>query len=178
MASCILLVCSRKLGPAVVCVRVKKWEEAPPRNPAGADVKPLALKLSRDGTTPRLPWDTRAWRSVASSMPCSNLPVPRPKLSALTLVMPARTRGLLKARLKLENRRSWKPSWKWSWNPKPRLKTAMLTTLKRLNPTPHQGKKGSNGPQGNQPIVPKPKPKPTWGPKPMKVTNAGDHTGR
>jgi hypothetical protein len=53
----------------------------------------------------------------------------------------------------------------------------MFTTFTWWKPKPNHGKKGSNGPTGNQPMEPKPKPKPTWGPNPTKVTKAGDQTG-
>src|SRR5262249_57526057 len=60
--SCILLLCSRKLVTGAGCVCEKKRFEVPALMPAGADVNPrlLTCKLSRVGTTPRFPEDTRA----------------------------------------------------------------------------------------------------------------------
>src|SRR5215472_10823232 len=56
------------------------------------------------------------------------------------------------------------------------LMLVMFTTFTRLKPCPHQGKNGSKGPTGHQPMLPKPKP--TRGPKPKKNTKAGDQIGR
>src|SRR5262245_50807448 len=134
IASCILLVCSWKVVLAGGCVRAKKglWASALlPAGPAGKQ-RSVTGKLCRVGTTPRFPVEMRASRNVATSTPCSNLPVPRPKCSAATLVIPARTRALVNARLMLETPR------KLLWL----LITVMLVTLttpKRLKPRPHQG---------------------------------------
>src|SRR5215472_10117732 len=183
---CIREACSWNAGgPAGGVFRVKKrpfglgWTlEMPVLDPA----RP-GCRLSCVGTTGTLAVITWASRSCAASMPNRRpLWMPLPNSALDTEVTPARTWALVKIKLALENTgcRPRIPS-----GPIKRplklftlmmLILVMFTTCTRLKPNPHQGKNGSNGPTGHQPMLPKPKP--TCGPNPKKNTKAGDHTGR